>query len=43
MLNEGDPAPQIRLAADTGEPFALSSLRGKQVVLYFFPRANTPG
>jgi len=43
MLKEGDPAPDIRLRADTGEEFRLASLKGKRVVLYFYPRADTPG
>ena len=42
-LHEGDPAPAIQLACETGEPFNLESLRGKKVALYFFPKANTPG
>jgi len=43
MLKEGDKAPAIRLDTDTGEPFRLSDLKGKKVVLYFYPRADTPG
>jgi thioredoxin-dependent peroxiredoxin len=43
MLKEGDKAPDIRLANDAGEPFKLSDLKGKRVVLYFYPRADTPG
>ena len=43
MLKEGDPAPDITLETDKGERFALSSLRGKKVVLYFYPKADTPG
>jgi peroxiredoxin Q/BCP len=43
MLNEGDKAPEIKLQTETGEPFQLSKLKGKKVVLYFFPRADTPG
>jgi thioredoxin-dependent peroxiredoxin len=43
MLKEGDKAPDIRLQTDTGEPFKLSDLKGKRVVLYFYPRADTPG
>ncbi len=43
MLNEGDKAPDIRLANDAGEPFKLSDLKGKRVVLYFYPKADTPG
>jgi peroxiredoxin Q/BCP len=43
MLKEGDKAPAIRLDTDTGEPFKLSDLKGKKVVLYFYPKADTPG
>jgi peroxiredoxin Q/BCP len=43
MLKEGDKAPDIRLTNDAGEPFKLSDLKGKRVVLYFYPRADTPG
>jgi peroxiredoxin Q/BCP len=43
MLKEGDPAPDIHLETDSGEPFDLKELRGKKVVLYFYPRASTPG
>ena len=43
MLKEGDQAPDIQLRTDTGEPFQLSSLKGKRVVLYFYPKADTPG
>src|SRR5579883_3290881 len=43
MLKEGDKAPDIRLKTDAGEEFRLSSLKGKRVVLYFYPRADTPG
>jgi peroxiredoxin Q/BCP len=43
MLREGDKAPDIKLESDTGEPFRLSSMKGKKVVLYFYPRADTPG
>jgi peroxiredoxin Q/BCP len=42
-MNEGDPAPDIRLRTDTGEEFRLSDLKGKRVVLYFYPKADTPG
>lgn len=40
---EGDPAPPISLDTDSGEHFQLSSLKGKNVVLYFYPKADTPG
>ena len=43
MLKEGDEAPDIRLQTDSGELFRLSSLQGKRVVLYFYPKADTPG
>src|SRR6266568_9359810 len=43
MLKEGDKAPDIQLETDTGEPFKLSAQKGKKVVLYFYPRADTPG
>jgi thioredoxin-dependent peroxiredoxin len=42
-LNEGDSAPDISLKTDAGEPFRLSSLKGKNIVLYFYPKADTPG
>ena len=40
---EGDSAPPISLDTDSGEHFDLSSLHGKNVVLYFYPKADTPG
>ena len=43
MLKEGDAAPDIRLRTDSGQEFRLSSLKGKRVVLYFYPKADTPG
>ncbi len=43
MLNNGDPAPDFELPNQDGEPVRLSSLRGKRVVLYFYPKADTPG
>lgn len=42
-LHEGDLAPEISLSNASGEPFILSSLRGKNVVLYFYPKSDTPG
>ncbi len=42
-LAEGDAAPEIELEDERGEPFRLSALRGRRVVLYFYPLANTPG
>jgi thioredoxin-dependent peroxiredoxin len=40
---EGDRAPEISLDTDAGEHVQLSSLKGKNVVLYFYPKADTPG
>lgn len=42
-LAEGRKAPEIKLATDDGGTFKLSSLKGKKVVLYFYPKADTPG
>ena len=42
-LNEGDPAPEISLDTDSGEHFTLTALKGKNVILYFYPKADTPG
>ena len=43
MLKAGDRAPEFRLPADDGQEVALADLRGRSVVLYFFPKALTPG
>jgi peroxiredoxin Q/BCP len=43
MLKEGDKAPEFRLKADDGSDLALRDFRGRNVVLYFFPKALTPG
>lgn len=42
-LKEGSKAPDITLETDSGEKLKLSSLKGKQVVLYFYPKSDTPG
>ena len=42
-LNVGDQAPDFTLLSDQEEKVSLKSLRGKQVVLYFYPKDNTPG
>ena len=42
-LNEGAKAPDVRLTTDTGETFDLKDYRGKNVVLFFYPKADTPG
>ena len=43
MVEEGKPAPDFELTSDTGESVRLSELRGKPVVVYFYPRDDTPG
>jgi thioredoxin-dependent peroxiredoxin len=43
VVEEGTPAPDFTLISDTGEEVTLSSLRGSPVVLYFYPRDDTPG
>ena len=42
-LQPGDPAPDFTLTTDTGESVSLSQLRGRKVVVYFYPAAMTPG
>jgi peroxiredoxin Q/BCP len=42
-LKVGDPAPDFTLPDANGNPVSLADLRGKRVVLYFYPRDNTPG
>ena len=43
MIEEGQPAPDFELESDSGETVKLSDLRGKPVVLYFYPKDDTPG
>ena len=43
MVDEGRPAPDFALESDAGETVRLSELRGKPVVLYFYPKDDTPG
>jgi peroxiredoxin Q/BCP len=43
MLKVGDNAPDIAVQTDAGEEFRLSDMKGKRVVLYFYPKADTPG
>src|SRR5664279_1066115 len=42
-LNPGDPAPDFTLPDQEGNEVSLSGLKGKKVVLYFYPKADTPG
>ena len=43
MPNVGDPAPDFTLDDDQGQKVTLSSLRGQRVVLFFYPKDDTPG
>jgi thioredoxin-dependent peroxiredoxin len=43
VIYEGDQAPDFTLQSDAGTDVTLSSLRGRSVVLYFYPRDDTPG
>lgn len=43
MLNEGELAPDFTLPSDGGTSVALSSLRGRKVILYFYPKDDTSG
>ena len=43
MPNVGDTAPDFTAETDSGEKVTLSSFKGKKVVLYFYPKDNTPG
>ncbi len=43
MLKIGDQAPTIDLLDQDGAPFSLKSAKGKNVLVYFYPRADTPG
>jgi peroxiredoxin Q/BCP len=42
-LSPGDPAPEFTLPSDTGDEVSLADLRGKKVIVYFYPAAMTPG
>jgi peroxiredoxin Q/BCP len=42
-LSVGDPAPGFSLTSDTGDVVSLSDLRGRRVIVYFYPAAMTPG
>lgn len=43
MLHEGDVAPDFTLPSDRGDAVTLSDFRGKRVVVYFYPKDETPG
>ncbi len=43
MVEEGTSAPEFELQSDAGETISLAGLRGRPVVLYFYPKDDTPG
>ena len=43
LLRPGDPAPSFELPDQSGTDTSLASLRGRKVLLYFYPKADTPG
>lgn len=43
MITEGKPAPDFELVGSDGKTHSLAEYRGKRVVIYFYPRDNTPG
>ena len=42
MVEEGKQAPEFELESDSGETVRLSDLRGRSVILYFYPKDDTP-
>jgi peroxiredoxin Q/BCP len=43
MIEQGQPAPEFELPDQDGNPVRLPDLKGRRVVLYFYPKADTPG
>jgi peroxiredoxin Q/BCP len=43
MINIGDKAPEFNLPDETGKLISLNDFEGKNIVLYFYPKDNTPG
>lgn len=43
MLQVGDVAPEFKVLTDAGEEFDLAAHKGEKIILYFYPRADTPG
>jgi len=43
MLTPGDPAPDVSLLDQRGQTVSLSDFKGRKVLVYFYPRADTPG
>jgi len=42
VVSEGEQAPEFTLTSDAGEQVSLSDFRGRPVVLYFYPRDDSP-
>lgn len=43
LLNVGDKAPDFTLPSDSGGDIGLKDFRGKRLIVFFFPKADTPG
>ena len=43
MLQEGDPAPDFEMKDSSGKTWTLAELKGRKVILYFYPADDTPG
>lgn len=43
MLQRGDKAPSFSVTDEEGKAFSLDEVRGKKVLLWFYPKADTPG
>lgn len=43
IIQPGQPAPEFTLPTDSGEELSLASLRGRRVVLFFYPKDDTSG
>lgn len=43
MLKAGDMAPDFDLASDDGKKLTLGGFKGKRLILFFYPKDNTPG
>lgn len=43
MLKHGDPAPDFTVQTHEGKTLSLAALKGKKILLWFYPKADTPG